>query len=182
MLMKYPAHRYTVYAKKEIILSAGAIGSPHLLMLSGIGNATALSEHGIKALIDSPDVGRHLQDHPYLQTYFEVNTTSTVLDSLSRDPSVTQKHMEEWKEQRKGVFSGTNWNTLAFLRMRDNELVSEDMKDPAAGTCSGNLLQNHLYRALAFQVSKRATSSSSSWLVLDARLTWDLLIPILLLS
>ncbi|KPJ15965.1 Glucose dehydrogenase [acceptor] [Papilio machaon] len=52
-----------VYAKREIILAAGAIASPQLLMLSGIGPAQHLQEVGIDVIQDSPGVGRNLQDH-----------------------------------------------------------------------------------------------------------------------
>ena len=51
---------------EEIILSAGAIGSPQLLMLSGIGPADHLTEHGIETFIDAPGVGQNLADHPLI--------------------------------------------------------------------------------------------------------------------
>lgn len=53
----------TVSADAEIICTAGAIGSPHLLMLSGIGPADHLREHGIRVEADLPGVGKDLQDH-----------------------------------------------------------------------------------------------------------------------
>lgn len=53
----------TLGARREVILCAGAIGSPQLLMLSGIGPADHLRELGIPVLLDAPDVGEHLQDH-----------------------------------------------------------------------------------------------------------------------
>lgn len=52
-----------VYADREVILSAGSLSSPHLLMLSGIGPKEHLYEVGIEALVDSPGVGKNLQDH-----------------------------------------------------------------------------------------------------------------------
>jgi choline dehydrogenase len=52
------------WADGEVILSAGAIGSPHLLLLSGIGPAEQLIEHGIRVVTDSPGVGANLSDHP----------------------------------------------------------------------------------------------------------------------
>ncbi|MEQ8367799.1 MAG: GMC oxidoreductase, partial [Roseicyclus sp.] len=50
-------------ARREIIVSAGAVNSPQLLQLSGIGPGAALREHGIEVVQDSPGVGQHLQDH-----------------------------------------------------------------------------------------------------------------------
>ncbi|GAA5201447.1 GMC family oxidoreductase [Microbacterium jejuense] len=52
-----------VRARREVILSGGAINTPQLLMLSGIGPAGHLAEHGIDVVVDSPDVGANLQDH-----------------------------------------------------------------------------------------------------------------------
>ncbi|HEV2450909.1 MAG TPA: GMC family oxidoreductase N-terminal domain-containing protein [Streptosporangiaceae bacterium] len=56
--------RQTARADREIILSAGTIGSPQILMLSGIGPAAHLREHGIDVVADSPGVGANLSDHP----------------------------------------------------------------------------------------------------------------------
>ncbi|XP_011501810.1 PREDICTED: glucose dehydrogenase [FAD, quinone] [Ceratosolen solmsi marchali] len=55
--------RQVVYARKEVILSAGAINSPQLLMLSGIGPKEHLQEVGVPVLYNSPGVGQNLQDH-----------------------------------------------------------------------------------------------------------------------
>lgn len=50
-------------ARREVILAGGAVNTPQVLMLSGIGPAAHLAEHGIPVLVDSPDVGANLQDH-----------------------------------------------------------------------------------------------------------------------
>ncbi|MEV2254205.1 GMC oxidoreductase [Streptomyces sp. NPDC050147] len=57
-------HSGTVRARREVIVSCGAIDSPKLLMLSGIGPAGHLREVGVDVRVDSPGVGAHLQDHP----------------------------------------------------------------------------------------------------------------------
>jgi choline dehydrogenase len=53
----------TVYASKDVIVSTGAVNSPQLLMLSGIGDAEWLKQHGISTVVNLPGVGRNLQDH-----------------------------------------------------------------------------------------------------------------------
>lgn len=58
-----PNGRITLLARKEVISSAGAINSPQLLMLSGIGPKKQLEKHDIDVLLDSPNVGSNLQDH-----------------------------------------------------------------------------------------------------------------------
>ena len=60
----------SVTASKEVILSAGAIGSPHLLLLSGVGPADELAAHGIEIVVDLPDVGKHLKDHLHSGLFF----------------------------------------------------------------------------------------------------------------
>ena len=64
-------HRRRIRAKKEIILSAGAIGSPHILMTSGVGDADELSEHGIDLHQHLPGVGKNLQDHLQARLVFK---------------------------------------------------------------------------------------------------------------
>jgi choline dehydrogenase len=54
---------HMIHASREVILSAGAVGSPHLLMLSGIGPRRELEAAGISCRLDLPDVGKHLKDH-----------------------------------------------------------------------------------------------------------------------
>jgi choline dehydrogenase-like flavoprotein len=68
----------TAKTKGEVILSAGAIGSPQLLMLSGIGPAAHLAEHGIPLALDKPGVGGNLQDHLQLRLIFRVEGVPTL--------------------------------------------------------------------------------------------------------
>jgi choline dehydrogenase-like flavoprotein len=62
----------------EVILSAGAIGSPHMLMLSGVGPAAQLSQHGIPVLLDKPGVGANLHDHLQLRMIYKVSGVKTL--------------------------------------------------------------------------------------------------------
>ena len=65
---------------QEIVLCAGAIGSPQLLLLSGVGPKSDLAEHGIECVFDSPGVGQNLRDHPLLPLKWATNP------SLKLDP------------------------------------------------------------------------------------------------
>ncbi|HUQ11081.1 MAG TPA: GMC family oxidoreductase N-terminal domain-containing protein [Steroidobacteraceae bacterium] len=67
-----------VHARRELILSAGAIGSPQLLQLSGIGPATLLREHGIDVVHDVPAIGENLQDHLQIRPVFKVRNVRTL--------------------------------------------------------------------------------------------------------
>ncbi|MEX3008723.1 GMC family oxidoreductase [Hoeflea sp. TYP-13] len=75
------AHRVT--ANAEVILSSGAIGSPQLLMLSGIGDPEYLSGHGIETLHALTGVGKNLQDHLQLRTIFKVDGARTLNERAS---------------------------------------------------------------------------------------------------
>ena len=57
-------------AVKEVVLSAGAVGSPHILMLSGIGPKRELEGAGVPCQLDAPDVGKHLKDHLQVGLFF----------------------------------------------------------------------------------------------------------------
>ena len=79
------AGEYFAVEGEQIILSAGAIGSPQLLMLSGIGPAHHLSELGVRVVQDLPGVGNHLKDHP------KVYTTWRISDEYLSNPKRAQR-------------------------------------------------------------------------------------------
>jgi len=70
--------RQEVNATREVILSAGAIGSPQILQLSGIGPGDLLKQHGIDVQHDLPGVGENLQDHLQVRTIYKVENTVTL--------------------------------------------------------------------------------------------------------
>ncbi|HEX4507853.1 MAG TPA: GMC family oxidoreductase N-terminal domain-containing protein [Alphaproteobacteria bacterium] len=82
LIVRRGRKQMTVAARHEVILSAGAVGSPHLLLLSGIGPAEQLKAHGIEPVHDLPGVGRNLQDHLQVRTVFKVEGAPT-LNALS---------------------------------------------------------------------------------------------------
>ncbi|MEK9969640.1 MAG: GMC family oxidoreductase N-terminal domain-containing protein, partial [Ferrovibrio sp.] len=77
----HTGQRFTARAKREVILAAGAINSPQLLQLSGIGPADLLKEHGIDVLHHLPGVGENLQDHLQLRMIYKVHGVKTINDT-----------------------------------------------------------------------------------------------------
>ena len=67
-----------VRARREVILSAGAIGTPHLMQVSGLGPARLLTDHQVPVVVDIPGVGENLQDHLQLRTIYRVRGVPTV--------------------------------------------------------------------------------------------------------
>ncbi|WOS66062.1 GMC family oxidoreductase [Sinorhizobium fredii] len=107
--------RVEVRAKKEVILSAGAIGSPHILQLSGIGPAHLLKRHGIEVVHDLPGVGENLQDHLQIRAVYKVGNAKT-LNTLAN--SLMGKAMIglEYALRRSGPMSMAPSQLGAFTR------------------------------------------------------------------
>ena len=74
---------FTAVAHRETLLAAGAIGSPQILQLSGVGPAGHLHRHGIAPLVDAPGVGENLQDHLQLRMIYKVSGVKTLNTSTS---------------------------------------------------------------------------------------------------
>jgi choline dehydrogenase-like flavoprotein len=70
-------------ARREVILAAGSIGSPHILMLSGIGPAAQLSDLGIAVILDKPGVGANLHDHLQLRMIYRVSGVKTLNETYA---------------------------------------------------------------------------------------------------
>ncbi len=76
--VRYKGETKRVKARGEVILASGAIGSPHLLQLSGVGPGDLLQGHGIAVRHELPGVGSNLQDHLQIRTVFKVSGTRTL--------------------------------------------------------------------------------------------------------
>ena len=105
-----------VRARREVIVSSGAFGSPQLLMLSGIGPGAALQRLGLPVQQDLPGVGQNLQDHiDHVQTWRTRSDTHTFGLSARGGVKLTAA-MLEWKQQRTGLISSSIAESGAFLR------------------------------------------------------------------
>jgi choline dehydrogenase len=107
----HPVH---VTARREVILSAGAINSPQILQLSGIGPADVLRSHGVEVIRDAP-VGENLQDHLQIRAVFKVNGTQT-LNTLANSLFGRLKIGAEYLLNRSGPMSMSPSQLGAFTR------------------------------------------------------------------
>ncbi|RBP48703.1 GMC family oxidoreductase [Arenicella xantha] len=110
---------HTISANREVILSAGAFGSPQQLMLSGIGDKQQLSEHGIKLIKDLPGVGKNLQDHPDYLLSFKSSSLETVGFSI-RGGLKFFAEMVRYFTKRRGLLATNYAESGAFLRVEDD--------------------------------------------------------------
>jgi choline dehydrogenase len=109
-------------AGREVILAAGAYGSPQVLMLSGVGPAEHLGEHGLEVVVHNPNVGRHLQEHP--MAFLNWRVTGDTLDDAS-DP----RYLVPWLAGGKGKLSSNiaeavvHWRSDPSLPGPDFQIV-----------------------------------------------------------
>ncbi|MGE6779499.1 GMC family oxidoreductase [Vreelandella titanicae] len=102
----------TVRARKEVILSAGAFGSPKILMLSGIGPKEHLSSRGIEPIIDLP-VGQNLHDHLHLSLNATTHSQNSILGEDKGLRGI--KHMAQWLAFRSGLLTSNILEGGAFI-------------------------------------------------------------------
>jgi len=106
----------TVAARREVLVSSGAFGSPQLLMLSGIGAGSELRSHNVDVVLDSAGVGKNLQDHiDYVQTWRTPSWSETVGVSL-RGVARLARAVPQWGRKRTGLMTTTYATAGAFIR------------------------------------------------------------------
>ncbi len=115
------AREHTVNARHEVLLCGGAINSPQLLMLSGIGPKTHLGEHGIDTKVDLSGVGGNLQDHPAVPLLWHTRDTSDLAQFS------TIGNLLKWKLRGSGPLSSNIGEGGMFFQTRE-DLPAPDMQ------------------------------------------------------
>jgi choline dehydrogenase len=108
----------SIRARQEVVLTAGALRTPHLLMLSGIGPRDQLGRHGIELLVDSAEVGSGLQDHPMVVAVWSVISGRTLLDA-GDEPST-----RAYRLLRRGPLSGLPTSGAMFPLEGDGDAAT----------------------------------------------------------
>jgi|TARA_Y100000815_G_scaffold192522_1_gene175982 choline dehydrogenase len=106
----------TIRARREVILAASSLNSPKLLMLSGIGPAAHLAEHGIGIVADRAGVGQNLQDH--LELYIQMASKQPV--TLYKHWNILSKALigAQWLLTKRGLGASNQFESAAFIRSR----------------------------------------------------------------
>lgn len=103
-------------ARREVIVAGGAINSPQILMLSGIGKADALRAHGIAPVADVPGVGEDLQDH--IETYVQHACTQPITLYSTQNLFAMGRIGVEWLLFRSGLGASNHFEAGGFIRSR----------------------------------------------------------------
>ncbi|MCW6506662.1 choline dehydrogenase [Lichenifustis flavocetrariae] len=106
----------TPRARREVVLAGGAINSPQLLKLSGVGPARELAQHAIPLVADRPGVGANLTDH--LEIYFQVAATQPITLYSSLGLLAKAKIGAQWLLTRDGLGATNHFESCAFIRSR----------------------------------------------------------------
>lgn len=114
----------TVTATKEVVLSAGAVGSPHLLMLSGIGPQRELESAGITCLLDLPHVGKHLKDHVQVPLFFPAPNLGVAMNEVLL--SMSSGALAEWQKTGRGLPSSSLYDAGLWFSTGLDDLHSHD--------------------------------------------------------
>ncbi len=108
-------------ADVEVLVCGGAVNSPHLLMLSGIGPASHLREHGVDVVADLPGVGQNLHDHPAAPMLWHTRGTTDIAEAS------TLANLVRWKARGTGPLASNIGEGGAFFATRD-DLPAPDLQ------------------------------------------------------
>jgi choline dehydrogenase len=111
--------KHRVEAEREIILCGGAYNSPHLLLLSGVGSASQLAEHGIPLVLDAPGVGRSLQDHPCVGVKYR-SARAGVSPGYNMNMFDMALTGAKWLFGRTGLGASNLWETGSFFKSHED--------------------------------------------------------------
>ncbi|HRO82805.1 MAG TPA: choline dehydrogenase, partial [Alicycliphilus denitrificans] len=110
-----------VRARREVLLSAGALLSPQLLMLSGVGPADELQRHGIGVLHHLPGVGRNLHDHPDVVQVVDAPRLTDLFGLSPRGALNLLRGIRQWRAQRSGMLTTNFAEAGGFLKSSPGE-------------------------------------------------------------
>ncbi|KAF3032806.1 hypothetical protein E8E12_002334 [Didymella heteroderae] len=146
----------TVYAKREVILAAGAINTPKLLQLSGIGPKSVLEAAGIPVKLAHDGVGSNFQDHPYISMAYNIRSdlmSKPNPTSLATDPAFNASAWAQYTSNKTGPLTQARGNALAFIPLP--EVVRASSRSPADISSQVTAQVNDAYLPQIYKGSKK---------------------------
>ncbi|KAG6841513.1 hypothetical protein C0991_010127 [Blastosporella zonata] len=125
------AARIRLVASKELILSLGVIGTPHVLLNSGIGDESELRAFDIPPVLNLPGVGKNFTEMPAIPNYWRVNSTDT-FDDIQRDSAVKDRYLRQWEVNQTGPLVSTTASHLIYKRLPENSTIFKNVTDPSS--------------------------------------------------
>ncbi|KAJ7246595.1 aryl-alcohol oxidase-like protein [Mycena haematopus] len=131
---RYGSSLFVAQASKEIIVSAGTVGTPQILTNSGIGAHSTLNALGIPTVLDLPSVGQNASDHPSLLIMqWEVNSNDTFA-SVTGNATRFAEGLAQWNTSRTGPFVDSGVGThIGYLRLPTDSPALAAYGDPSSG-------------------------------------------------
>jgi len=114
-----------IAAAREVLLSAGALQSPQLLLLSGIGPGAELQRHGIAVVHDLPGVGRHLHDHVDVVQVFDAPQLKDLFGISAVGLWRALLGIFEWRKHRRGMLTTNFAEAGGFIKSRPEEPIPD---------------------------------------------------------
>ncbi len=119
----------TVKARREVIMSAGAFGTPQILMASGVGPGAHLRQLGITPVVDSPGVGQNLQDHISALLIYRARTSEGTVGISPIGIARMAKALWQWRRHRTGLLTSCAAESGAYYRTSpDVEVADMEME------------------------------------------------------
>ncbi len=156
----------TVMANREVLLSAGALQSPQLLMLSGIGPAAHLKECGIEVVHNSPEVGQNLQDHFDYTVIRRVRSSQAMGYTLSRTLRAIPDYLQY--RQGKGPFTSNLAEAGGFVRTSSEEPAPDIQLHFVPGIVDDHGRKRHFTAGISCHVCVLHPESRGSVTLLDS--------------
>lgn len=130
MILTQPCLPYLVYARKEVIISAGTLDTPKLLLLSGIGPSTKYEGHGIPLCHELSGVGKNLHDHLFLELVTTRKSGSHHRSSyLPSNPEAFEEARKQWMKYQTGPLSDFYLPQMISYLKSHAVLQSKEFKD-----------------------------------------------------
>ncbi|TCD66628.1 hypothetical protein EIP91_001095 [Steccherinum ochraceum] len=112
-----PLEVLKVYAKRQVVVSAGSLGSPLILERSGIGAAAVLEQNGVQQFVDLPAVGERYHDHQLVLGVYRTGDEYDTMDSLVRgEPEAQAKWHAQWLEDGTGMMASNGIDAAVKMR------------------------------------------------------------------